>query len=60
MLAQASLADHKQVPTTSWSTIRRFGDWVLHLSPPEAAPVTALNLTPGALFPGGRFDPYPG
>ena len=40
--------------------IRRFGDWVLDLSPPEAAPVTALNLAPGALFPGGRFDPYPG
>jgi hypothetical protein len=33
-------------------TIRRFGDWVLDLSPPEAAPVTALNLAPGALFPG--------
>src|SRR5271165_4836303 len=41
-------------------TIRRFGDWVLDLSPPEAVPVTALNLAPGALFPGGRFDPYPG
>ena len=41
-------------------TIRRFGNWVLDLSPPEAAPVTALNLAPGALFPGGRFDPYPG
>jgi hypothetical protein len=41
-------------------TIRRFGDWVLDLSPPEAAPVTALNLAPGVLFPGGRFDPYPG
>ena len=41
-------------------TIRRFGDWVLDLSPPEATPVTALNLAPGALFPGGRYDPYPG
>lgn len=41
-------------------TIRRFGDWVLDLSPPQALPVTALNLAPGALFPGGRFDPYPG
>jgi Tn3 transposase DDE domain len=44
--------------------IRRFGDWVLDLSLPEAAPVTALNLAPGRtvpqLFPGGRFDPYPG
>jgi hypothetical protein len=33
-------------------TIRRFGDWVLDLSPPEAAPVTTLDLVPGALFPG--------
>ena len=41
-------------------TIRRSGNWVLDLSPPEAAPVTALNLAPGALFLGGRFDPYPG
>jgi TnpA family transposase len=41
-------------------TVRRFGDWVLDLSPPEAAPVTALNLAPGALFPGGRLDRYPG
>ena len=32
-------------------TIRRFGDWVLDLSLPEAAPVTALNLAPGVLFP---------
>jgi TnpA family transposase len=34
-------------------TIRRFGDWVLDLSPPDAAPVTRLDLVPGALFPGG-------
>ena len=40
-------------------TIRRFGDWVLDLSPPEAAPVTALNLAPGALFP-GPITPAPG
>ncbi|MEU6641704.1 Tn3 family transposase [Saccharomonospora sp. NPDC046836] len=33
-------------------TIRRFGDWVLDLSPPEAVPVTTLDLVPGALFPG--------
>jgi hypothetical protein len=39
--------------------IRRFGDRVLD-RPPEAAPVTALNPAPGALFPGGRFDPHPG
>ena len=40
-------------------TIRRFGDWVLDLSPPVAAPVTALNLAPGALFP-GPITPAPG
>ncbi|WP_199786467.1 MULTISPECIES: Tn3 family transposase [Actinomycetes] len=33
-------------------TIRRFGDWVLDLSPPETVPVTTLDLVPGALFPG--------
>ena len=33
-------------------TIRRFGDWVLDLSPPDTAPVTILDLVPGALFPG--------
>lgn len=33
-------------------TIRRFGDWVLDLSPPEQQPVTRLDLVPGALFPG--------
>ena len=38
-------------------TIRRFGDWVLDLSPPDAAPVTRLDLVPGALFPGGIARP---
>ncbi|MEV0087698.1 Tn3 family transposase [Saccharopolyspora sp. NPDC050642] len=33
-------------------TIRRFGDWVLDLSPPDTLPVTTLDLVPGALFPG--------
>jgi transposase len=33
--------------------IRRFGDWVLNLAPPEAAPVTRLDLAPKALFPAG-------
>jgi Tn3 transposase DDE domain-containing protein len=32
--------------------IRRFGDWVLDLSPPDAVPVTRLDLVPTALFPG--------
>ncbi len=31
-------------------TVRRFGDWVLDLSAPQALPVTRLDLTPGALF----------
>jgi hypothetical protein len=32
--------------------IRRFGDWVLGLSPPDVVPVTTLDLVPEALFPG--------
>ncbi|WP_255649258.1 transposase [Nocardia australiensis] len=34
-------------------TIRRFGDWVLNLTPPEGEPVTRLDLEPRALFPTG-------
>lgn len=34
-------------------TIRRFGDWVLNLTPPEAIPVTRLDLEPRALFATG-------
>ncbi len=34
-------------------TIRRFGDWVLNLTPPEAVPVTRLDLEPRALFATG-------
>jgi hypothetical protein len=34
-------------------TIRRFGDWVLDLTPPDASPVTRLDLEPRALFPTG-------
>ncbi|NEW37853.1 hypothetical protein GV794_21815 [Nocardia cyriacigeorgica] len=33
-------------------TIRRFGDWILDLSPPEQGPVTRLDLVPGAPFTG--------
>lgn len=33
--------------------IRRFGEYVLDLAPPEAQPDTRLDLTPGALFPPG-------
>ncbi|GAA4974066.1 Tn3 family transposase [Yinghuangia aomiensis] len=32
-------------------TIRRFGDWVLDLAPPEANPATRLDLQPEVLFP---------
>jgi TnpA family transposase len=39
-------------------TIRRFGDWVLDLSPPDAAPATTLDLVPGALFPGSPVAPF--
>ncbi|MFF0613334.1 Tn3 family transposase [Nocardia tengchongensis] len=31
-------------------TIRRFGDWVLTLTPPETIPITHLDLEPRALF----------
>ena len=34
-------------------TIRRLGDLVLDLDPPDAAPTTRLDLEPRALFPGG-------
>lgn len=33
-------------------TIRRFGDWVVDLSPPKAVPVITPDLVSGALFPG--------
>jgi len=32
-------------------TIRRFGDWVLDLKPPDGSPVTRLDLQPRVLFP---------
>ncbi|THV42673.1 Tn3 family transposase [Glycomyces buryatensis] len=31
--------------------VRRFGDYVLDLTPPESEPDTRLDLVPGALFP---------
>jgi len=34
-------------------TIRRFGDRVLNLTPPEAVPVTYLDLGPRAPLPTG-------
>jgi len=40
-------------------TVRRFGDWVLDLSAPQALPVTRLDLTPGALF-SAQLTPPPG
>ena len=41
-------------------TIRRFGDWVLDLSPPEAAPVTALNLARAHCSPAAGLTRIPG
>ena len=35
-------------------TIRRFGDWVLDLAPPQGSPATRLDLEPRVLFPTGR------
>ena len=32
-------------------TIRRFGDWLLNLEPPDSSPVTRLDLQPRVLFP---------
>ena len=32
-------------------TIRRFGNWVLDLKPPDSSPVTRLDLQPRVLFP---------
>ena len=32
-------------------TIRRFGNWVLDLRPPDGSPVTRLDLQPRVLFP---------
>ncbi len=37
-------------------TIRRLGDLVLDLDPPDTAPATRLDLEPRALFPGGPAD----
>jgi len=34
-------------------TIRRFGDWIVDLTPPEHAPATALDLEPRVLFATG-------
>ncbi|HWO64648.1 MAG TPA: hypothetical protein VNO31_31890 [Umezawaea sp.] len=33
--------------------IRRLGDLVFGLAPPDAAPTTRLDLEPEVLFPGG-------
>jgi TnpA family transposase len=38
------------------STVRRFGNWTLNLTPPDRAPVTRLDLEPRVLFapPAGK------
>ncbi|MBV1778497.1 Tn3 family transposase [Paeniglutamicibacter sp. ABSL32-1] len=38
-------------------TIRRFGDYVLNLAPPDQDPQTKLDLQPGALFPPTSIRP---
>lgn len=38
-------------------TIRRFGDYVLNLAPPDQDPHTKLDLQPGALFPPASIRP---
>jgi TnpA family transposase len=34
-------------------TVRRFGNWVINLTPPDQAPTTRLDLEPRVLFPAG-------
>ncbi len=34
-------------------TVRRFGDWVINLAPPEQTPTTRLDLQPRVLFRAG-------
>lgn len=34
-------------------TVRRFGNWIINLTPPDQAPSTRLDLEPSVLFPTG-------
>jgi TnpA family transposase len=39
---------------SSVTLLRRFGDWVLDLAPPQGSPATRLDLEPRVLFPTGQ------
>jgi len=57
--AEGELADPADLATISpyiTSTVRRFGNWTLNLTPPDRAPVTRLDLEPRVLFapPAGK------
>ncbi|MDQ0381480.1 hypothetical protein [Amycolatopsis thermophila] len=54
--SEGNIVDHDDLATiTPYIThaIRRLGDLVLDLDPPDTVPVTRLDLEPRALFPGG-------
>ncbi|WP_405149178.1 Tn3 family transposase [Sphaerisporangium sp. NBC_01403] len=56
LAAEGHPVDHDDLATISpyiTHTIRRLGDLVLDLDPPDAVPATRLDLEPRALFPGG-------
>jgi TnpA family transposase len=43
-------ADLSTISPYITSTVRRFGNWTLNLTPPDRAPVTRLDLEPRVLF----------
>jgi TnpA family transposase len=56
LAAEGHPVDHDDLATITpyiTHTIRRLGDLVLDLDPPDAVPTTRLDLEPRALFPGG-------
>jgi Tn3 transposase DDE domain len=56
LAAEGHPIDHDDLATITpyiTHTIRRLGDLVLDLDPPDASPTTCLDLEPRALFPGG-------
>ncbi|WP_344900961.1 hypothetical protein [Actinomadura meridiana] len=56
LAAEGHPVDHDDLATITpyiTHTVRRLGDLVLDLDPPDAVPTTRLDLEPRALFPGG-------
>lgn len=56
LAAEGHSVDHDDLATITpyiTHTIRRLGDLVLDLDPPNAVPTTRLDLQPRVLFPGG-------